>query len=152
MRENLHVKMFEQYIKRNFSEIINQSPVNSMTPFTLETEEGREEYIFIVKAESWLYEPLMEQDIDKQRPMGCKAYTEGENLIFGFDIDPDINLETEIYKDLIVEFLTRLHKQKILMVAVVDHITMNLVWITNNYPFWKVKEKFNPLFKHYGII
>lgn len=151
LRDNLNVKMLERFIKENYSKILLNSPVNSMTPFVVEIN-GEEEFLFIVKAESWLYEPLKDKTIKDNVPMGVKAYMEEDKLIWGFNIDPDISLETEIYFDKIFEFLKRMYKQKKLTVVILDHITNNIVWLTNNYPFWKVKEQFNPLFKYFEII
>lgn len=152
MRENFNVKMFEQWLKTSYSHEILTAPDNSMTPLGVDLPDGRHEFIFLVKAESWLYEPLQGKDINDTVPMGVKSYKEGENLIFGFDVDPDINLESVIPKDKIEKFLTSLRQQDIITVVVIDHITMNIVWLTNNYPFWSVRDKFSPLFDFYGIV
>lgn len=151
MRQNFNIKMFEQWVKQNYGNEIINSPVNSMTPFVGELPEGKKEYIFIVKAESWLYEPLKGKTLDDTVPMGSKAYMEGDKLIWGFDIDPDINLESEIPADKIKKFLNLMIQQDKITVVIVDHLTMNIVWMTNNYPFKEVKDQFKPLFEQYGL-
>jgi hypothetical protein len=151
LRENLNVKLFERYIKEHFGETLAISPVNSMTPFVVRMPDGTEEYIFVVKAESWLYEPLKGKSINDVVPMSAKAYLENGNLIFGFDVQPDISLESEIPKEKIKGFLQRLYKQEVLTVVIVDHITTNIVWLTNNFPFWRVKSQFRPLFDYFGV-
>jgi hypothetical protein len=154
MRDNVHVKLIEMHIKKHFAETLLISPVNSMTPFVVATEdeEDKEKYMFILKAESWLYEPLQGQSMDSKREMGCKAYMEGDKLIFGFMIEPDIDAETEIHSDKIVDFLERLYHQDTLTVVVIDHITMNVVWVTNDFAFGSIRDKFNPFFQKFGII
>jgi len=151
LRENFNVKLFERYIKEHFGETLAISPVNSMTPFAVRMPDGKEEYIFVVKAESWLYEPLKGKSINDVVPMSAKAYLENGNLIFGFDIEPDISLESEIPKEKINGFLQRLYKQDKLTVVIIDHITTNVVWLTNNFPFKQVRDQFQPLFDYFGV-
>lgn len=151
MRENLYVKLVEQHIKKHCSETLDNSPVNCMTPFLFEREDGIEEYMFVVKAESWLYNPLEGRTIDDRLHIGVKAYQEDNNLIFGFDVEPDINLETVIYEDKIRDFLIKLKKQERLTITMIDYITYNIVWIANDYPFYKVVDQFQPLFDYYRV-
>jgi hypothetical protein len=151
LRQNFNVQLFEQWLKRNYGEDIATAPINSMTPVVGEFPDGKQEYVFIVKAEEWLYEPLKGKTIDDTVPMAAKAYMEGDKLIWGFNVDPDINLECEIPANKIKKFLTLLKQQDKLTVIIVNHITMNIVWMTNNYPFWRGRDQFKLLFDYFGV-
>ncbi len=151
MRDHLFVKMTEQYIKKYLTDTLLESPINSMTPFVVEREDGIEEYLFVCKTESWIYEPLQGKSINSRTRIGAKSYIENDNLIFGFDVEPDINLESEILKEKIVGFLKRLYVQDKITIAIVDYITLNIVWVVH-YHFGHVRNNFNTLFKYYGII
>ncbi|GFN32521.1 hypothetical protein [Paenibacillus xylaniclasticus] len=151
MRQNFNVKMFERWLKEGYGEVIADAPTNSMTPVIGTLPDGKKEYIFVVKGEEWLYEPLKGKTIEDTVPMGAKAYMEGINLIWGFDIEPDINLECEIPHSKIYDFLCTIKQQDKLTVVIVNHITTNIVWMTNNFPFEKVKEQFKPLFDYFDV-
>lgn len=151
MRSNFNVKLFEQWIKKNYGETIAEAPINSMTPVVGKLPDGKQEYIFIAKAEEWIYEPLKDKTIEDKVPMGVKAYMEDDNLIWGFNIDPDISLESVIPHDIAKEFLIGIKMQDKLTVVIVNHITMNIVWMTNDYPFWQVKDQFKVFFEYFNL-
>lgn len=151
MQNHPYVVAVEKTLKQFFEKEIISAPVNSMTPFVVIRPDDRESYIFVAKCERWIYEPLLEKSIADRVKTRVKTYTEGTSLIFGFDIEPDISLESEIPKDKIEGFLKRLKEEEYLTIVVMDHITLRIIWMTNDIPFWKVKHKFNPLFEAFGV-
>lgn len=56
MRQNFNIQLYERWLHQNCGDIIIIAPVNSMTPVVGELPEGKQEYVFIVKAEEWLYD------------------------------------------------------------------------------------------------
>ncbi|MDQ0090533.1 hypothetical protein J2T12_003956 [Paenibacillus anaericanus] len=151
MRENINIKLYEQWLKRNYGQAIANAPVNSMTPLVGELPDSKQELIFVTKAESWLYEPLKGKGIDDTVLMDVKAYPEGDNLIWNFDIEPNISFESKITTNKIEEFLNIIIDQDYLTVVIVDQLTMNIVWMTNNYPLLQTLLMLRSMFKHFGV-
>ncbi|MEK4509469.1 hypothetical protein [Paenibacillus sp. FSL K6-2524] len=151
MRDNFNIKKFERWLKNSYGEEIANAPVNSFQPYFTEFPDGKQELIFVAKCESWLYEPLKGKTSEDTVLTNIKAYLEGDKFIWGFNIESVINYESEIPDDSIEDFLSAIINLDALTIVIVDHLTTNIVWMTNDYPLQQTLLTLRPMFKHLGI-
>lgn len=153
--EPLRIKTFipslHGFLKKYYGKAIQESLLNTLTPYEVERPDGTIDLIFVAKCDSSIHEPVSSKGRDSNAHMSIHMYTEASNLIFGFTIDNDIKLESEISDELSERFLSVLKKQDTLTLVVWDSETDNIVWVTNTFPFSQVKDQFNLAFEHYGV-
>lgn len=149
--DTLVLERFESFIKEHFQEVLQVSPMDSLTPFRVgNTENTREEFIFIAKLSPYMYEPFKGRNIRDPLSYEMLMYHEDETLIVGFKM-LGVLTETEIRPELISEFLTVLYSQEKITIAVVDGDTYRLVWLTNTIPFGEMRSQYQKIFTQYGI-
>lgn len=131
MKSEQVLKVFETLIHQHFLEVLEVSPVESLTPFRMEdSRNGKEEFIFVAKCTPAIYAPVKNRDVMMQTPIDISVYIEGTSLIIRFDF-LSIVLESEITQAMIPSFLSTMMQSNKTTLAIVDANSYKLVWVTN---------------------
>lgn len=132
---------------RSLGNELRRSPMNSLTPFPIIGGTGKEELLFVFKAESEFYRDLVDYH---QGTIHVSMYEESGALIFRFDVQ-GMFFESKIAKDKIASFLRILHGQEFITLVAVDHLTLRVVWLTNTLHFASAKENYRHFFEKHNV-
>lgn len=136
-----------RFLHDGYRMVLRNAPTPSMTPLEYVIPPGNDELMFVIKAELELYSEFTDL---LQGAIQVTMYTEGDKLIFRLDIR-GCYFESEIQPDKIKQFLAVLHKQEYVTVMAVDHLTLRVVWLTNNLNLRANRNDFSPIFKRFGF-
>lgn len=142
----------EYFINQHFTDLLQISPDNSLTPIALENHVTKQQEIFfLAKLTPYVYEPVKGRNIQKPTKVQLAMYLENDDLVIRFEI-LDMNLETLIPKEKVHGLLSVLLHQKFITISIVDAKTHRLIWFTNNISFQSVRFFYEDIFKKFGVI
>lgn len=121
----------ESFILENYSDILEISPVESLTPYKVQDiRDGKESFIFVAKCSPFIYEPFKGRELGSTSDIKISTYKEGTSLILRFEIF-DVILETEIIANNLEDFTNMLKQSDKTTLAVMDANTYKMIWLTN---------------------
>jgi hypothetical protein len=132
------LKTYQDFLKKNFLQVMHAAPEETMNPCFFTLEDGVPQLLLITKCSSKFYDDLLQVSDTEILSSTWFIRNDEDLLAFGVVVG-DSSIECEIYPDEVNEFIYNLYSTQYVTLAMIDQYSLELVHVNYKLDFTAAK-------------